>query len=331
MLKDLEKQLKGGVAPIYVVIGDEGLTIKRAEDAISAAALSGGGAAFNRDIFRAGEENAGEALAVARTLPMLAERRLVVLRDAQEAPAALLEQVTDYIASPNPSTVFVVTGQKWPAPVGGKDWGRRAEGAAKKAGVVLRVKSKDQDPIGFCVEIARGLGCTLGRGEAELLVERVGADLGRLELELMKAAAWLGAPGAITAEALRETSSLLAEAEVWSLTDALVSGDSDHALETAHRLLEHGEPAHKLLAMVTWQFRQLLRLQDALSAGRDPRSAGVRMRYNKLREAERSLRSSPLDPVAVLETLAAANQAMNSHRAGHRRIFEGLILQLLAR
>lgn len=331
-MKNLDKQLKlkDGLQPIYVLLGDEGLAVSRAEAMVADAALAGGGASFNKDTFRAGEDNAAEALSVARTLPMMARRRVVILREAEAAPAALLQSLAEYFGSPNPSTVFIVSGSKWPAPSDGKDWGRRAEGVARKGGLVLRLKAQDQDPAAFAVEAAAELGCTLGRREAALLVERVGSNLGRLQLEIAKAATWLGGGGPLTAEVLEEVCSLLAEAEVWTLTDALVTGNADRALETAHRLMEDGEPPHKLLSMVAWQFRQLLRLQDALRSGRSASDAGVRMRYGKLRAAEQALRRRPLDGVRVLETLTAANQAMNSHRAGHRRIFEGLVLELLA-
>jgi len=333
VLKDLEKKLgyKQELKPVYVVLGDERLVVDAAETALAGEALSGGGASFNRDVYRCSEDNAAEALAVARTMPMMSPRRLVLLREAHEASPTLLEQLATYLASPNPSTVLVVTGSKWPAPSGGKDWGRRAEGAAKKVGVVVRMKSQDQDPIAFSIAVAEELGCALKRRDAEFLIERVGSDLGRLKLELEKAATWLGGDGEMTAEVLQNVCSLLAEAEIWTLTDALVSGNADRALETAHRLMEDGEAPHRLISMVTWQFRQLLRLQDAIRHGRSARDAGIRMRYDKLRAAERALKQRPMDAPAVLETIAAANQAMNSHKAGHRRIFEGLVLQLLAR
>ncbi len=332
-MKNLDRQLKlrDGLKPIYILLGDSGLAVSRAEAMVVEAALAGGGASFNKDSFRAGEEGAEGALSVARTLPMMAPRRVVILREPEAASPALLQALADYFASPNPSTVFIVSGSKWPAPSGGKDWGRRAEGVAKKGGgLALRLKAKDQDPIAFAVGAAAALGCTLGRREARLLVERVGSDLGRLELEIAKAAAWLGGSGALTAEVLEEVCSLLAGAEIWTLTDALVTGRADRALETTHRLLEGGEPPHKLLNTVTWRLRQLLIIQDFMRRGRSPASAGLRMSASKLRAAEQALRERPLDGARVLETLTAANRAMNSHRAGHRRIVEGLILALLA-
>ncbi len=84
------------------------------------------------------------------------------------------------------------------------------------------------------------------------------------------------------------------------------------------------------MAMITWQIRQLLTLQDALRSGRGASSAGVRMPRWKLQAAERALRAQPLNPVETLETLARANQLMNSHRAGTRRVFEGVLLELCA-
>ena len=118
--------------------------------------------------------------------------------------------------------------------------------------------------------------------------------------------------------------SLLAEAEIWDLTDAIVARDADKALSTAHRLLEAGKrgEAHRLVSMITWQLRQLLQMQ----AG-----GQVRMPGWKRSKMEASLRNHPIDPADLFTRMAQANQDMNSHRAGERRILEGLLLDLVSR
>ncbi|MCB9758731.1 MAG: DNA polymerase III subunit delta [Alphaproteobacteria bacterium] len=330
-LAELERSLADGPpALVYVVLGDQALLVERAEAMITASALDGGMAAFNQTVFRAGDEGAAEAPAVARTLPMMAARRLVVVRDVEEAPVELLKSLRDLCQAPSPTTVLVLTGQKWPKPTGGEDWGRRLEGLVKKVGVVLRFKAKDQDPVGFAVDTARELGCRLDRDAATVLVEMVGKDLGLLQRELEKACLYLGGEGTLTPEVLAEVCSLLAEAQVWDLTDAIVVRDVDRALSTAHRLLEAGKKgeSHRLLALITWQIRQLLTLQQAM---RGDEVEGLRMPGWKRREAERALRASPLRTADVLERIGQANQDMNSHRAGDRRILEGLILDLASR
>jgi len=336
-LRDLENELAHGVAPIYVFLGDEELLVEKAAQRVVEQALVGGLAAFNHTVFAGAADDAVQALAVARTLPMMGPRRVVELRHVQETSRQVLEALLDYCQEPSPSSVLVVWGRKWPdaskPPGGGKavDFGRRAENAAAKVGKVLRFRARDQDPHRFATEEAERLGVRLDRGAARILVELVGRDLGRLRQELRKAADYVGEPGAVIDEAvLQDVCSLLAEAQIWDLTDAIVRGRSREALATTHRLLEDGAAPHYLLAMVSWQLRQLLQLQSAAALGMSPRDAGVRGNPRKLQALQQVLRQRRLRPERVFASLAQANEAMNSHRAGGRRVFEGLILALLA-
>lgn len=328
-LRGLQAALHEGLTSVYVLVGDEGLLVRRAEALAEGRALDGVMAAFNHAVFRAGDEGSADALSVARTLPMMSARRVITLRDIHEAPPTLMENLLEYCQDPSPTTVLIITGSAWPKASGGTDWGRRLENKVKKSGYVLRLRSKDQDPVAFAQATADELGCRLARDDARMLVDMVGKDLGRIRRELEKAALFLGGSGEISAQVLEKVCSLLAEAEIWSLTDAVMARDADRALATAHRLLEAGKrgEAHRLVAMVSWQLRQLLTLQQSLDAGEG--GQGVRMPRWKLKAAGEALRRAPLDPARVLERLARANQAMNSHRAGDRRVFEGLLLDLL--
>lgn len=327
----IEESLAQGLAPVYLVMGDEELLVDRGAKRVTEAALEGVMAAFNLGSWRAGADGAIEALSIARTLPMMSARRVVVLRELEEAPADLLERLAEYCESPVDSTVLILVGQKWPKASGGSDHGRRAEARIKKSGQVFRFKSKDQDPVAFAVEAARELGCRLQRSSAELLVAMVGKDLGQLQRELEKAALYVGGSGELSEEVLGEVCSMLADAQVWDLTDAVVARDADRALGTAHRILESGNTGEerKLLALISWQLRQLLVLQQVMRTGEG--GAAVKMPGWKRRAAENALRRSPLNTAHVLEQLAQANLNMNSHKAGSRRIFEGLLLQLVSR
>jgi DNA polymerase-3 subunit delta len=336
-LKGLQADLLQGLSPVYVFVGDEDLMVQRAAALVVEQGLVGGLAAFNHTVFSGGAEDAVQAFAVARTLPMMGPRRVVELRHVQECKAEVLEALLSYCQEPSPSSVLVVWGRKWPdaarPPGGGKsiDWGRRAENAAKKIGTVVRFRSRDQDPHRFATEEAARLGVRLDRSAARVLVELVGRDLGRLRQELTKAADYLGEPGGlVTEEILQEVCSLLAEAAIWDLTDAVVRGRTQDALATTHRLLENGAAPHYLLSMVSWQLRQLLQLQSATALGLSPQEAGIKGNPRKLQGLQQVLRQRRLRPEQVFGRLAAANEAMNSRRAGGRRVFEGLILALLS-
>ncbi len=309
--------------PIYLVLGDEELLVQQAEAKLTSLALKGVMAAFNHGTWRAGDEGAEDCLSVARTLPMMSARRVIVLRDMHEAPPGLLEALCEYAEAPPDTAVLILSGRAWPK-AKGTDFGRRTENRVKKVGTVLRFKSKDSKPEDFAMQTAESLGVSLRPNQARTLVDLVGKDLGRLQRELEKAALYLGGEGELSDEALRDVCSLLAEAEIWDLTDAIVARDADKALSTAHRLLEAGKrgEAHRLVSMITWQLRQLLQMQ----AG-----GQVRMPGWKRSKMEASLRNHPIDPADLFARMAQANQDMNSHRAGDRRILEGLLLDLVSR
>ena len=165
---------------------------------------------------------------------------------------------------------------------------------------------------------------------ADLVVELVGTDLGRLQAEMNKLIAFAGGEGSIGAADVEAVCSLVAEAVIWDLTDAVVRRDADRAMVVAHRMLETGEATHRLMAMIAWQMRQLITIQECMRTRTNPADAGVRMPRRKLNSAQDALRRRPIDSARLLSRLAEANGELNRSRAGDRRIFEGLLMELVA-
>lgn len=316
--------------PISLLVGDVGLLVREAEERLVSAAFEGRSPGFNLATFSA-DSGGWSAMDMAKTPPMMARRRVVVLREMEKASVELLDALMEYADRPVPSTVLVLVGEKLPAAVGGVDRGKRLENKLKALGGVQRFKSAEQDPIGFAVARATEGGCTLDRRAAALLVERVGNDLGRLDAEVEKLTAFVGGKGTIGPDAVEQVTSLVAEAVIWTLTDAVLARDADRGLASLHRLLEDGEPSHRLLAMVAWQVRQLLELQDSLVNNTAEPASWARMPQAKKAAARQALQQRPLSPSRLLAALARANREMNRSPAGDRRIFEGLIMELTVR
>lgn len=318
-------------APVYVLVGTELLLVREAEAALVEAVAKGPTAAFNHAVFTAGEDAALNFRDVAATAPMMAARRLVVIRQIQDANVALLEALLAYVQAPSPSTVLAIVGEKMPGASGGVDRGLRIVNAVKKTGIALKLDGEGVDPAAFAAGRAKALGVAIDRDAAALLAEFVGGELALVAADVEKCAGFVGAGGTITRAVVEEVCASTAEADVWALTDAIVAKDLDRGLETLHRLLEDGEAPHKLLGSVAWQLRQVLALQDAIRRGLSERDANVRMPPQKLRVLREQIQKRPVSPSAILEELAAVNRGMNSSRAGDRRIFEAFVLRLLQR
>ena len=315
------------LSPVVWLLGDEGVGRKRAEEEIVRQVFGDVPSSFNFATFSAAD-GAERAVEVAKTVPMMAEHRVVIIREMESAPVDLLEGLLAYVEKPNPSTVLILNSTKTPPASGGVDRGRRLENAIKKVGVVRRFKTGETDPVRFALGYAQEAGCVLNRRAAALLIELVGTDLGRVQTELSKVVAFVGGEGEIGIEDVEAVCSLVAEAAIWDLTDAVVRRDPDRALAVAHRMLDTGEASHRLIAMIAWQMRQLITLQDCMRRRVNPKTAGIRMPHRKLELAQSAIRSRPIDGARMLNRIAAANNDLNRSRAGDRRVFEGLLMSL---
>ncbi len=317
---------------IALILGEPAVRVQQAEARMIERALGGPGNAFSLSLLHAGDPDVlGRAFDQIRTMPMMCSVRAVVLREMEKASTALLDALMDYCDKPVQSTVLILVGAKLPEPSGGVNRGIRLENKLKKSGEVQRFASAKEDPIAWCKLRATEQGARISHRAAQLLVAMVGPNLGLLEMELAKAIAWAGPGVEVDVPAIEQVASMVAEAEVWGLTRALVRRDPDAALTVLHRLLEGGDATHRILAMVTWQFRQLITLQDCLRTGSSPQEAGLRMRPADLDEASRSLRERPLVEDQLLANIARTNRLLNRSKAGDRRVFERLIMELATR
>ncbi|MEL6345128.1 MAG: DNA polymerase III subunit delta [Myxococcota bacterium] len=314
--------------PIQLLVGEEVLMVKRAEDALVAAALPEGRSGFNYSTHQA-SEGAGDAVNLARTMPMMSRRRVVVIREIEKADSALVQALIDYAGAPSPSTLLVLTGARLPGTSGGKNWGVRLRNVVKKVGQVHKYSAGDVRPDDFVAAYMREQRGEIEPQAARLLIDMVGSDLGRLKGEMDKLLNYTAGTGRIDVAAVEAVCSLIAEAQIWDLTNALVRRDVDQAMAATHRLLEDGEPSHRLLSTVTWQIRNLLVLQEGMAQGGLPKS-WARMPRRVTQDAQRLLRARPMRPHQILNALSEANHAFNRSRAGDRRVFEALILRLTA-
>ena len=242
----------------------------------------------------------------ARTPPFLTSKRVVVARHIeqftrQDDVAPLVE----YLADPLDTTelVLVASGTVHKALVE----------AVKKTGHTV-----DTDPGRATKELLEGqfkeAGVKLDQAARELVVERLGEDLGRLPALLDGLEATYG-PGARLSE--DDVEPFLGEAggvPPWELTDAIDRGDTAAALDRLTRMMGGGE-RHPLqiLATLSGHYGRVLRLSG--SDVTDEKSAaamlGLRGSTFPARKAlDQSRRLGPQGVARAYELLACADLDM---------------------
>ena len=124
---------KGSLDPVYVLVGTERLLIERAVDAVRKAVDSMGAPGFNIEVFDGKGLDATRVISAARTLPMMADTRLVLLRHVDAMTPTEQTNLAEYLEDPSESTCFVLTATKL-------DGRAKLAKAAKKKGYLIDAK-----------------------------------------------------------------------------------------------------------------------------------------------------------------------------------------------
>jgi DNA polymerase-3 subunit delta len=229
---------------------------------LRAAVLAGGPADFDLDRLEGDEATPGQLTDALRTLPMMARRRLVWLREPAGGRGTwktLAEALPELVRAlpADPTAVLVVTA----GPVDRRLAWVKVFAAAPAAHVECEAPTQARELAAFARREAKRLGVRLAADAADALAERVGPHLLRLRGELEKAALIAGPGQPIALEHVRLGVADLAEEPVWDLTDAIGEGRAADALVVLGRVLAAGAPPPVVLGALASHLRKLLRLR----------------------------------------------------------------------
>ncbi len=257
-LDELQTALDAGeMAPGYLLAGPEPLLRDDALRALREAVLAGAAEDFNFDRLEGSATKPAALIDAVRTLPVMSQRRLVVLRDPDSGRGskALLDALPEALGECDPErgTVLVVMVAKADART---KWSK----AFGKARIACESPQRSAELVRFIVAEAEQQGVALEKAAAGLLAERIGPQLLMLRQEIAKAALLAGEGKKVTKAHVAAGALDVAEDAVWDLTDAIGEGRVGDALGVLGRLLAAGAAPPALLGALVSHFRRLLRL-----------------------------------------------------------------------
>lgn len=325
---ELEKAvLRGDIGPLYYFYGDEPYLMERTVKRLVERVVPADFRDFNLDVFY-GNEAKGEAIAgAAQTLPMFAERRLVLVKRAGDLAAAALELLLPCVADPSPATCLVFLGDKI-------DQRKKFFQEVKKHGELVECKRPYENQLGaFIREEARELGKRVEPAAVELLLYLVGNNLGELATQLAKVATFAGERDTVTVADVREIVSDTKVESVFDLANALGERNLIKAFRSLATILRDGEAPLMLLAMIARHFRQLWRVRELVAnkVGQQEisRQTGINPYFLKgIVEQARNFTVPELR--RVFETLYAADLALKGGEGGGKPalVMERLVMEV---
>jgi DNA polymerase-3 subunit delta len=172
-------------APVYYVHGDDDYLKEDAVKQLIAAVVDPATRDFNLEVRRAGEIDAGALGSLLGTPPMMADLRMVVLRDVGALKKDVRAVLDRYLAHPAADTVLVLA-------TAGTGAGAKVDKTfdAKSLSVAFEPLTDDRVPKWIEHHVTSALSATITTGAVSLLHETVGNDLPAHVSELDKLASY---------------------------------------------------------------------------------------------------------------------------------------------
>lgn len=332
---------RGEARAVYVVVGEERIFADRVVAAARAHVVSAATAAFNLESFEAGEGSIDRPLDAARTMPMMAKKRLILVRgierleakadDADDAPtkskqptASPLDRLAEYVNAPVPSACVVMVASKL-------NKSRRLYKYAEKTGVIVLCDPlRPQQLAGFVRDEAKRRGNAIGGDVAQLVVDLIGGDLSALCDAVERLSLFAGAGSAIDEHAVEQSVAKVSVGSVWGLADAVADKQRAKALRLLNENYENGEGL-RLLALLGGSMRKTLKVRALLAAGAQSDEIAKQAGIPPFRVAQVSAQAKRFAPGELERAIAAfveADMALKGSRRPPLLILEELIVRL---
>ena len=320
------------VPPVVLAIGTEQYLQGQVWHAVRSSVLKDSVPGLNEDIFAASETSVDTIIGTARTLPMLAKRRLVAVRQIErwevnaKGNTDALDRIAQYAADPVPSTVLVLSGAKL-------DGRKRLVTMAKKGNWLVTCDPIARSAIpGFIAEQAKQKSTQVSPSAAELILEVAGSDLAAITDAIERLCLYVGPDGVIDEDTVGTCLVRVKTSTVWELVGAIGHRDLGRALAALDAVYDPKDRGLPIVGTMAWSARQLLRFEAALRSGKNPAEAAQQagappFRANEL--ADQCRRLSRIDLERWLEVISGIDMALKgASKRPPRAVLEHAVLSM---
>lgn len=253
--KTLQKEIDDGLpGPLYYLWSSESCFLEDALSRFVETIIASGPKDFNYDVFDSSSEPRG-IIDAAYTLPLMARRRLVVVKDFHQFSASAVEVLKPYLDHPSETTCMVVLSQKPP------------KASLKFNWRVYSLNIKEWDIPSWLKQAAAAKGVRLTNEAVEYLIEFVGHDIGLLMMEIEKLS--LSGSNTVTGKDIISSTSMMRKYTSFDLVDTLIAGQKTRAFRILKTMLSgNAFDAPVILGTLNWHFKQFYSLW--LNKGKRP-------------------------------------------------------------
>ena len=252
LFKDL---YNGKFYPVYFLCGEEPYYIDLIEEFISSKVLQESERDFNYELFYAKDTDPQVILNSAMQYPSFAEKRVVVVREAQDYKVKDWETLEKYFLKPVDSTILLFCHKH-------KTLDKRikvAKTIEKNSVFFESQKIKDDELPGWITQFTLGQHLKISKEAATLLAENLGNDLSRIANEIEKLKLILAEETEITPDIIEKWIGISKEYNVTEFNKAIIQYDFAKAIKMA-MYFDKNPKAGNIIQIIAFLFQFFSRL-----------------------------------------------------------------------
>lgn len=269
--------------------------------------------------------SAAEVFDELRTLPFLAEKRVVVLTDADDFVSENRELLEKYFENPAASGVLVLAVKTWQSNT------RLAKMLPKTGQLIEVAQFRTKGLASYVSDYTRQRhGKNLSFNAAYLLIELAGDEPGVLCSEIDKLAAYTNSAKAITEKDIAALVGHNRVFDAFEVIDSMTAGNTGKALEKLRIMFQSDKDVeYTVVGAFAWHFRRMFNASAMLQEGHSPAVVSKKLRIWNWNEFFDTLKKMTLEQTGdCLRQLAEIDYEIKTGRATAKTAIEAMIVQL---
>lgn len=299
------------MAQQYLIIGNDQFMREKEIARIRDKYLSGSESDLNFSVYD--PDDADGIMDSLGTMPFLAERRVVLVKEAQSMNASMSETITAYLDNPSDNNILILS----------------SAGDLKKTGLYKKIKDKlevitadrpDASTLkGWIRSFFRKQGADITPEAADLLVELKGDDTTGTRTELEKLIAFSGGE-AIEARHVEELVGSSVTEVIYKLVDAVNSGNADWAWRIVSSLYDQKKRPHELIGYLGSYIRKIQKVKLLKSRGADVSAVASGIGTKSMYYAKRMIREAAgFSPARIDKWITGLYEADRDIKTGRKK------------
>ncbi|MFN8259724.1 MAG: DNA polymerase III subunit delta [Chitinophagales bacterium] len=241
--------------PVYFLCGEEPYYIDLIEDFIANNAMEPHEKDFNFSMFYGKDADPMQVLNDAKQYPTFAERRVVIVREAQDFKVKDWEFFEKYVENPVASTILVFSHKN-------KTLDKRTKIAKiiEKKSVYFESKKVGEDALPNWISgYVKKKNFSITGEAAKVLAENLGNDLSRISNEIDKLSVMLGENTEITPDIIEKYIGISKEYNITEFNNAIIRRDYTKAMKMV-MYFEKNPKAGPIIAILAYMYNHFSKL-----------------------------------------------------------------------